>query len=1151
MRKLNLSNYILARYINEDVKIELPKSDYQRALWNLIDNDLLTDAMVFDTFESIKELIMACNSVGIRRLSTNTSDYIVDNDGKGSTAAFSKIIFKLFEARQKLLTLDYVALIKDEGTVFYDTCAFFGFIPMSYPTLPEKFLDYLVREKFVGSEIFKDMKEVEVKDEETSWKNYAAPKQKTFIEMFTFSMMSNVINVNKESKKESNNTIKIVKGKTYQNSFGNYFQEMILTGKNRNENRPSSFSVYVPVCNKGIYTLKDTTLVLKKRAKDLFAKQATVLLQDYLYRVIGSSASFARYYELNKTNTELISSTIQEKILSCFYTQEEVNLSKAELDLAMEGQKFDTAEEYDGYVKMLQENYSFTWNFFVPIHAQDGIDSLTKSEMYSEMLKFFYPEYLNAKGSEGKLILSNKKGYEKYKDIPHKFNKKYDPTLVNNRGDFVLAKRIDDMTIAEELDPFCYYNKTGIRTYLGSYTMLHAFKLDNVEPSKAMTKVTDGMFEKNTPFYNNWYVYMSHRDATGSITTDGMFLFDKDVPVYYGIKAMLVGLEKGQSAIMSDRLYFVHDGKKIYLSAVNPTNSTGRQNPAWQIEGMYHAKRVLDGNTDLIYRDVTTDPIRRDEMLPMQEIFRERNGKVHSLGYHPVGYNKTYFIKDVYSSDYEFEDEETAEMVFKPVKSALGTEYATRANLLGATEMLEAMFGNDDKQEKTNVKIREMMEDETIYNKYRKNGAIIKNYYRSKLPSIISTVLANYKIKENQVMVNLIEKDIKGFLRNLPTSMDVEDAKQRILKGETIKVKLSSLSVRNPSVDNANSISVFVTVRMAHDRAKYSYVEVHPLMWALQGGDFDGDLISLQFASQKHFEQIEAKYGLHNHVIKELFEFKEQDAKSFDTLEAFYIYYATVKKSEEYAKSYLDILFKDGEYRVNSKDEFIKLNENGTLTTMIGKSLIGVSKSVTMKGMSYIEFLMQQEPETFTEDNRRMLMSYCDRMNVDELVQPTIDIQKWSSDTKKVIDIVLRSFYMNEAVALAVESNSLISYMTFAKIRDYLIEAQYITTTRVYTPEYSYIRYELTGSCNFDLIKESYIANMFKSGLINFQRFNTWENTQQGMVECFKYDMEYNPSIATINKLIDVLNPDGNVYAWVKASVTSTMEGFEKSGLSS
>jgi hypothetical protein len=338
---------------------------------------------------------------------------------------------------------------------------------------------------------------------------------------------------------------------------------------------------------------------------------------------------------------------------------------------------------------------------------------------------------------------------------------------------------------------------------------------------------------------------------------------------------------------------------------------------------------------------------------------------------------------------------------------------------------------------------------------------------------------------------------------------------------------------------------------MAHDRAKYSYVEVHPLMWALQGGDFDGDLISLQFASQKHFEQIEAKYGLHNHVIKELFEFKEQDAKSFDTLEAFYIYYATVKKSEEYAKSYLDILFKDGEYRVNSKDEFIKLNENGTLTTMIGKSLIGVSKSVTMKGMSYIEFLMQQEPETFTEDNRRMLMSYCDRMNVDELVQPTIDIQKWSSDTKKVIDIVLRSFYMNEAVALAVESNSLISYMTFAKIRDYLIEAQYITPTRVYTPEYSYIRYELTGSCNFDLIKESYIANMFKSGLINFQRFNTWENTQQGMVECFKYDTEYNPSIATINKLIDVLNPDGNVYAWVKASVTSTMEGFEKSGLSS
>lgn len=1152
MRTLNLTNYIMARYINKDEKMEMTSVDYVNAVRTLIDNGLLHDAMVFDTFEDIKEIVEICHSVEIIKLSTNVSDYITNDDGKGSIAAFNKVVFKLFEARQAFLKMDYIKMMKKQKDDFLATASFFGFIPLNYTSLPERFLTYLIREKFIGNELFLNMIEVNVEDKELKWADYDAPMQQTFLQMFTSALSINIRDINTS---EIDNRVSVKRLRILKNKYDNHFQEVEVIGKSRNKNRPTSFKTLIPLCIKGVYSLGTTRFVLKKRAKDLFVRRATLLLRNHLYKIVGSSVAFSRFYELNKTNSAVIGDTIQENLLASFYSQVEVRPTDRDLKRIFWDVQFGSDQQaMDAYDKYERLN-TFRWNYFVPIHAKDGgIDTLTKAEMYAELLKFYYPEYTTTDDSKGKDILDRKKAYERYKDIPFTFNGKYDPTIVNNKGDFVLARRKDGYTIAEELNPFVYYDKTGIRTYLGTYTMMHAFTIDGWEPSKPMTRVTEGLFQKNVPFYNIWYVYKSHRDSSGSLTTDGMFGFDKALKIYHGIKATLPGLEKGQSFIMNDRMFFMHKGKKIYLSAINPTNTTGRQNPSWQVEGMYHAKRLLDGKTDLIVRDVSVDPIKTSELLPMQQIFLESKGQTISLGKHPVGYNKTFFIKDVYSSDYEQEDIETSEMVFKPVKSILGTEFSSRATLLNSKEMLELMYGNEDHQEKMNEIIVRTMEDDSILKRFKKDGLIVKSFFKSRQASIISTVLANYKIKQNQVVVRLVEKDIKGFFRNLPTKLDVEAYKQRVLYGNEIYIDLTTMSLRNPSVNDANGISVYVTVKLAHPRAKFSYVEVHPLMWALQGGDFDGDLIGLLFMDKKYKSAIEKTYGLHNHTIVEGFEFKEQAPRSFDTLKEFYFYYAAIKKNSDYALEYINKIFKNKEFTVNSKEEFLNLSKRGTLTTMIGKGLIGVSKSITMKTMDYIEHFMQQYPDAFNDVSRKTLTTYCNVMNVEELAQPTIDIQKWSDDFKKVINMVLRSYYMNEAISLGIESQGLISFQTFAIIRDYMVKAKLLTPVVVRSNNFpTYTRYDIHRE-NLDLSQlDGYVRKMFDNDLVNIERFFTWQQTDKDFIEVFKYEQEpgyiSNPQ-ETVMKLIDIINPDGKVYNWVKETVAAKMEDFEKSEFS-
>ena len=76
------------------------------------------------------------------------------------------------------------------------------------------------------------------------------------------------------------------------------------------------------------------------------------------------------------------------------------------MQFASDQEAIDTFEKYE-------KLNTFKWNFFVPIHAKEGeIDTLTKAEMYAELLKFYYPEYVNTSDTKGNDILARKKGYE-------------------------------------------------------------------------------------------------------------------------------------------------------------------------------------------------------------------------------------------------------------------------------------------------------------------------------------------------------------------------------------------------------------------------------------------------------------------------------------------------------------------------------------------------------------------------------------------------------------------------------------------------------------------------------------------------------------------------------------------------------------------
>jgi hypothetical protein len=1131
MRKLlSMIRYIKARYIDKDLSPMVDPVVYQKGINQLIQDGVFNTISLI-TYDEIKSFINKCIAVGITRLSSSFNCYTVETNESWITFP-SSVIEAFFSIKQNLLSMDYKKLIKEDGKDFYGVLAWCLIIPTTWDTLQEKFLNKIISDAFLGKELFKDLKEVTVEDKEFHIQHmYEVPSQPTLIGSFFEAVLKPL----KGTNEGMDNKITVRKGNYYQNKFGNKFLEVFIMGKNRKESRPSEFRLLLPVCEEGIYFLGDTKFILKKRAIDLFANAMDRLMKEHIQSFLWSQLRFSRFYTLSATNVNNIGQSIQQKILDMFYSQQILRPSKREkLARFPEACYFESQEAEKIARESFDEQGQFYWNFFVPVHSVDGFYTLTQAEIYLEMIKFHFAEHLIS--VEGKNILELKKGFGYYPQVPYGCRNMYDPTIVDNNGTFVLAKRKDGVMLAEELDPFWTLAGMGVRAYLGTYTLLHAKRVDNWLEHKPLVKSTNrGFIGDMIPGYYIWTLFIQWDDSNGFCTDDGMVGFQKVSRLYHGIKYSLPRLEKGQSFSMDDEIVFFptwKQGAEISLATVNPVNSKGRLNDP-ETESRFNAKLVETGNTKGIIRDFTLEPIKNEELLDMQEVFLKRgDGTLLSLGVHPVGLSRYYFVKDVYSTDYEELNEETSEFVFVNNQSYLGTEAAARAVLLGSQAMVDAMYGSEDKQLTSNLKIDSIFMNKNIYNKCGKRGRIVKKFYKARFNSLVATVLARHDIKINDVYVELLEKDIEGFLKNLPIPkeyLNIDDIKQRILSGEKVEVNCTNLDTRNPSMTNTNFITVNVFMKLAHPKAKFSYVTIHSSLWFIQGGDYDGDLISLMFLSLKYKRDLHRQYGYHNY-LDEIPKRQKYLPTSFSNIKDYYRYYAELKKGKAYADKVEEIFFDGDNIKQRTRAEVMALCEYGTITTLIGKTLIGIAKSITMKSMDYITTFMQKQNDYDPEISKR-LTKYCDVLNTKYLGQPAIDIQKWSSELRKVIRIAILAYQMSEVVSLAIESHGITGYPSFMLLKENLIETGVIVggfVTNNYIP----------GS-------NKVFNYLFENELIPWKRFIVEDESGELL-------FVYNEKIKNVHieSVVEVLNPEGPVFKLVLEVIENKLEGFEKSELS-
>src|SRR5690606_33459315 len=141
----------------------------------------------------------------------------------------------------------------------------------------------------------------------------------------------------------------------------------------------------------------------------------------------------------------------------------------------------------------------------------------------------------------------------------------------------------------------------------------------------------------NIPTITLWMLNEELKTNDGFSTTEGMRIIDpevaKDYGIYMGMKLATKDLNKGVVSISNtDRYYFMHNNKKIYISVMSPKDMLSRLNFGSFIESLYNGKKYLNGETKQEVRNLTDNPIKGSELLDFQEVFKETEQGVVSLG---------------------------------------------------------------------------------------------------------------------------------------------------------------------------------------------------------------------------------------------------------------------------------------------------------------------------------------------------------------------------------------------------------------------------------------------------------------------------------------------------------------------------------------
>lgn len=1101
-----------------------------------------------ETFSGIQRLVKVSKEHGLTHFIDTSKYYITTEkvkDAKGKVKLQQKNLFEknsgfmiYFKAKAMIKLFDYTQIDKNE---LLSVLVFFRLVSDKLDSVTDEMIENVFKDDVYNA---KDL--VKTDDLETTYVSNNPKVNKLYPLSLTKQLRIFLA---------SQQNVSMEEGSLFRNKYGNLLRAIKIVFKTSKEDL--DFIIYVPATEKGVYSIEYNKFIAKKSAESYMYNSTGTQMQGVIKLVLSSIVKMVKGYYINKDDKLVMRSLLQDAINSIFFGKRTFHYSKTEYDIAVSKGRPEGLNTY--YQNKIEIEYK--WNAFIMIASKT--ESLTDFEIDIEHRKFYFTEFVSSSGKGGDEILKNfgKRGYEQFRRLPLNNNwlLDFDPAYINNKGDFLIAwdgqrdSKGKKISLLDRLTPFAPYNLKSVRNAMSAFILGHAFELEGLAPDYKLTESVKS--ELQPPMYNEWFAFVDHVDSTGSSTNDGQRLINKNsrlAPYLYNqIKIAFPGSDKGISMFMDDDIYFLHNGQEIHVNAFSPINVASRRNFGVLLEGLYNGKKHLDGDNEQEFRDLYINPLKKGELLKPQELFIRRNGETKRLGKHFVGLMSTYFVKDP-DSAYKFkEDEDEDDENIKINSNRLGTEFFKRNSLMGFKALEEYFLGTNEERREKQLEIESSND---VIKKYSKRGKIMKSVLQAEGLGFSSTVSANGRLAYNQARINLLESDLPSMLvtlKKINKDINIQAIKRAFYSGKEITI-IDALQGRNPSMDDANQILVSVELVRANPLyTKYSFMEVNPLVWARQGGDFDGDQGSLIFLPKDIAIEANKYYGHHlrgivsngfEYKIMEMYDLKVTDILAIHThvesLESFIKFISMVKSDD--ISAYTDLFTENGIIKHIDKKTTMTMMTSNLITTRISKQLIGVAKGITMKALEYIEEGLERFDIT-DQKLKDKLRTYADQMNL-QLVQAVINIQKWNDNLKEVIATVLKVYRMSQLVGLTIESLFYPTLQTFSliktKAKDYGVFPEKILTT-----------YEMSK------VKDEFLFNYrdLISYAIRLNGLIITTHTQSGEI---RRRLEHRPELAAFElgsknprevfaKMIEVINIDGTFYKEVLASVEKDMKDID------
>lgn len=956
-----------------------------------------------------KELISFvkdANDFGISKISNSSSSYLYYDEETGKTQPYNE----LKEYLAEFLSLKYRSLNMIKDLTTEEKAMVLNFVGL---TIKDE-LDEKEIESIVNYNTF-DFASTDIQVKETFFKSGNTKLDK--IKQATKTVLETL----EHSFKRDENIYLNRKN----NSFG--FAKVNYDG----------IDLYVPLMKYGYYMLNNRYFIQAHEVTDYINDRPTSI-KPIVSKVFDFFRKIKRYYKFRNEDLKDFSNSIQLEILNIFYG----NINRYVSDYEIEEVFFQTGQEM---TREEADQYSWTFKPFIDV-TEEVIDAgektplNIKNQRILSQYKIYYREYKKLDKIDGSKILNNlgKSGYDTLKDFKLKRidTNIFDPSVSNNTANFLLAYNNDNsVSLLEQHMPWAPFNYRGVRNTIGMFSMLKAYEISS-RPDKPLT--ITGKETYDIPGYNMWFLLGNYTDTSGRSTYDGMRLLHKyelSRGFRTGMKFLQGPLDKGIGAFMQDDLFFMHNGVKYPLNVKSSVDMIKRENYGTIIEALYNGKKALEGNLQQEVRDFTKKPLDSEkELLKPVEVFRKKpNGVIESIGKHFVGYIHMYLVHE---TDTNYNN--TSNEDFEYSEYVIGVEAVNRVSIMGAHKVLEDLIGTEDEIEKR-------ISDAKFSSKklHGKHGAILKSIKSNKI-GFIATAIANSGLAFDEARILLRKEDVKYFLKDIRRALGLKkgcsqdiidkynDIKEKLYAGETIK--LFGLQLRNPSIDDANYIPVKIEVRIV-DSLEYdvSVVEVNPITWARQGGDFDGDQATLLFVNEDIYPEYVKLFGVQTQFnLKHpggAFEFKAARLLGVNELNIEERQDLIIKESQQYndLKSFLE--WNSKLKGAKAVEEIVALSWEKVaynsaivpLTTLVSKRLIGVAKTVTMKPLMIIDAAINENLHIESTQLRKDLIENVNKMN-NQLVQPTIDIQKWDNNLIGIIKLILIVYKMNQVISFVLET---------------------------------------------------------------------------------------------------------------------------------